>query len=88
MKNNIFWLGILNILLCWSCVNDLGNYDYKDVTSVAPVKVSGLPEDTTFKILETIILTPELKGMDDEKNFEFTWYTYPPEATGIPVRDT
>lgn len=88
MKNKIFRLGILNILLCWSCVNDLGNYDYKNVTSVAPIEVLGLPDDTTFKVLETIMLTPELKGMDDEKNFEFTWYTYPPGATGIPIRDT
>lgn len=88
MKNKLFGLGTLSILLCWSCVNDLGNYEYKDVTSVVPVEISGLPDDTTFKVLETIRLIPELKGMEDEKNLEFTWYTYPPNAAGIPVRDT
>lgn len=88
MKNKIFWLGVLSTLLCWSCINDEGNYEYQDVASVAPVEISGLPDDTTFKVLETITLTPELKGLNEETNYEFTWYTYPPGATGIPVRDT
>lgn len=87
MKNKIVWTGFLSVLLCWACVDDTGNYTYEDPETLMPVEISGL-SDTTFKILETVSLTPEIKGMQNESDYWFTWYSYPAGSTGTSERDT
>ena len=72
--------------LCWACVDDPGNYTYEDLDSVLSIEILGL-RDTTFTINETVALAPEVKGLDDESNYWFTWYTYR-GGSGIPERDT
>ena len=78
---------MLILLLCVACVDDPGNYNYKDPETILPIEISGL-SDTTFKILETISLKPEIKGLGDEENYEFTWYSYPVGNIGYSLRDT
>ena len=78
---------MLSLLLCVACVDDPGNYNYKDPETILPIEISGL-SDTTFKILETISLKPEIKGLGDEENYEFTWYSYPVGNIGYSLRDT
>lgn len=79
----LFWA-----LVCWACIDDGGNYTYRDPDSVLPIEILGL-SDTTFKVLANVTLTPEIKGMEDEDNYEFIWYAYPVGAAGfVPQRDT
>lgn len=73
LKRNIR-IGLL-VGLCWACVDDPEKATYEDPEKVVPIEILGL-RDTTFIINETATLTPELKGMDDESNYWFTWYTY------------
>ena len=84
LKRNIglgLWVG-----LCWACVDDPGNYTYEKPENVVPIEIAGL-QDTTFIINETVTLVPEIKGLKDENDYWFTWYTYR-GGSGIPVRDT
>lgn len=73
-------------LLC-SCVDDPGNYDYQDIKEMYSIEISGL-QDTTFVILSDVTLVPEVVGLNDNVEYEFTWYAYPNGIVGIPKRDT
>lgn len=86
---NTIRLGCLTVIILFcSCVDDNGNYTYQEPDNVMPVEITGL-SDTSFKMFSTVNLKPEITGMDDEKNYRFTWYTYPVSATGyVPARDT
>ena len=84
LKRNI-GLGLL-ASLCWACVDDPGNYTYRAPETVVPIEISGL-QDTTFTINETVSLVPEIKGLENEDDYWFTWYTYR-TGQGIPERDT
>lgn len=57
-----------------SCIGDTGNYDYVDKDEIMPVKISGLEDELNFTIFETETLNPVVEGMDDPKNYQFTWY--------------
>ena len=87
IKDIIFAAIISSFLLCGACVNDLGNYVYEDQETVLPIEILGL-SDTTFLLMETVTLIPELKGLGNEENYDFTWYTYNTATGVIPKRDT
>lgn len=73
-------------LLC-SCVDDPGNYDYKDIKTMYPIEISGL-EDTTLVILSNVTLAPTVTGLNENAEYEYIWYAYPNGIVGIPKRDT
>ena len=74
-------------LLC-SCIDDKGSYDYQGIETLYPIEISGL-KDTTLIVLSEVTLVPDVKGLDESKEYEYTWYTYPGENTvGSPKRDT
>lgn len=73
-------------LLC-SCVDDPGNYDYKDIKTMYPIEISGL-EDTTLVILSDVTLAPTVTGLNENAEYEYIWYAYPNGIVGIPKRDT
>lgn len=87
IKYGIAWFGLLGILLLGACIDDQGNYTYQEPDAILPIEISGL-SDTTFKLLETVTLTPEVKGLENEENYWFTWYAYLKDGVGVPVRDT
>ena len=72
-----------------SCYDDKGNYSYQDPDSVLPLEIDGLPKDTSFMLFSEVELTPKITGIENEDDFQFTWYTYQLYASGlIPQRDT
>lgn len=89
MRNKLWMLGVLILMITTSCYDDKGNYSYQDPDSVLPLEIDGLPKDTSFMLFSEIELTPKIKGIENENDFQFTWYTYQLYATGfIPQRDT
>lgn len=87
MAHLIRFLGIGGLLgLCWGCINDVGNYTYESPEDILPIDILGL-YDTVFVINEMAVLKPEIKGLEDESNYWFTWYTYS-GGQGISERDT
>lgn len=89
MKNKLWILGVLALLGITSCYDDKGNYSYRDLESVLPIEIKGLPNDTTFMLFSDVELVPEIEGMENEADFQFTWYTYQLYVSGfVPQRDT
>ena len=89
MRNKLWILGVLILMITTSCYDDKGNYSYQDPNSVLPLEIDGLPKDTSFTLFSEIELTPKISGIENEDDFQFTWYTYQLYASGfIPQRDT
>lgn len=89
MRNKLWILGVLILMIATSCYDDKGNYSYQDPNSVLPLEIDGLPKDTSFMLFSEIELTPKISGIENEDDFQFTWYTYQLYASGfIPQRDT
>lgn len=83
--------GILFAITFFSCVNDLGNYDYRPVEEIMGITISGF-EDTTVIIGETLEIKPIIENIKDENRYEHLWYATRVfnSSTGgfIPMRDT
>ena len=89
MRNKLWILGVLILMITISCYDDKGNYSYQDPDSVLPLEIDGLPKDTSFMLFSEVELTPKITGIENEDDFQFTWYTYQLYASGfIPQRDT
>jgi len=89
MKIRYILLLIITVLGVSSCYDDKGNYSYQDPDSVLPLEIDGLPKDTSFMLFSEVELTPKITGIENEDDFQFTWYTYQLYASGfIPQRDT
>lgn len=93
MMNRIYRWPVL-CLLCagvyTACVDDKGNYDYRPADEILPIKVTGLPEDTTFLKWSEAALHPVIADMPgSESDYDFLWYSFTPNASGyVPKRDT
>ncbi|MDQ2177170.1 PKD-like family lipoprotein [Marinifilum sp. D714] len=59
-------------ILVYSCSEDLGNYDYKDLNNIS---VSDIPADTSIQVLSRLVLEPIIERdlVEDEKALEFVW---------------
>lgn len=72
MKKIYLILSVLSFLL-YSCYDDKGNYDYRDINEL---KISGLPEGEITKIKngDTLQIDPVIEGtLTDEGDYEYTW---------------
>lgn len=86
-NKNIWGMWLILISLCSSCIDDPGNYEYLDKDVVMPVIIAGLEDSYSLEVLGHLQLTPEITGLDDEKNYSFTWYITS-DLTYIKVWDT
>ena len=65
---------------CWiflliSCAEDLGNYDYRELSS--PV-VTGIDEKIPVRKFERLQLTPQIEGEQfTEEDYQFEWKVIP-----------
>ncbi|WP_294080038.1 PKD-like family lipoprotein [Proteiniphilum sp. UBA5384] len=88
MKITHLLYSLLLTILSFSCVNDLGNYDYLPAEEVMGIGISGI-KDTTVVIGDELVIKPILKNMDDESRYEYLWYAVRQLAGGfLPTRDT
>lgn len=85
IKNKIYWISLIGLFILGACIDDTGNYTYEAPDRILPIEISGL-SDTTFRVLSTVVLKPEVKGIENEDDYWFTWYTYP--LSFIRGRDT
>lgn len=85
MKNKLYILFSLVVLMLWGCFDDKGNYDYKDVNDVLSLTFTPEPTvteysyDYTYKqpSLDTLVVTytpsVEQSLVEGEDNLEFQW---------------
>ena len=65
------------VVIFTSCVEDLGNYDYKSREEAAPVKINGVPQTIQILTNQELIITPELENLKEEDGiYEFYWHVY------------
>ena len=64
MRNKLWILGVLILMITTSCYDDKGNYSYQDPNSVLPLEIDGLPKDTSFMLFSEIELTPKISGIE------------------------
>lgn len=74
--------------LCTSCVEDLGNYDYKTEEELLPVEIASLESSYAILQAEELAITPEFIKMDNENRYTYLWYTISQAGGQTPVRDT
>lgn len=68
-----------------ACIDDQGNYDYIDESSVLPVQIEGLCSDTTILKGETLRLSPIIVN-DDPSRYTYSWYIMDYVAAGFLPR--
>lgn len=61
---------LIAALLCASCANDLGNYDYRDLTEP---EITGVESDLAVLTFARLQLTPELGGDFPDDRYSFEW---------------
>jgi hypothetical protein len=68
----IQYIGLCLVVAFFSCSDDLGNYDYKQLNDV---KISGIPTDTTAQMTERLVLKPVLEQalISKESDLTFVW---------------
>lgn len=73
MKNSIsnFVIIVFSLFIA-ACAEDKGNYDY---TMINDLQISGLPSDTSFAKLKTLVLKPEFKRSQEntEEGLTYSW---------------
>ena len=72
MKTIKIFLGcLLAFVLCYSCIDDEGNYDYTELTQVT---ISGIPNNNTVYLGEEYVIDPVIDyGDADSTEFAYTW---------------
>ena len=62
---------MLAFVLCYSCIDDEGNYDYTELTQVT---ISGIPNNNTVYLGEEYVIDPVIDyGDADSTEFAYTW---------------
>ena len=62
----------------WSCYDDKGNYDYKNLISLQ-IDTSGIKAEQTAYQFENFNVPVDVKYAGDEKNLSYEWKIYPQE---------
>lgn len=75
------------IFFTFSCINDLGNYNYLSKEEVIPMTIADL-QDTTVIAGEIFEIAPQISNMDNESRYSYLWYTINKISSGLPKRDT
>lgn len=76
----------LTSLLFSACFEDKGNYDYKPAEGMLPIEILGF-ENAEYGILSKVHIAPTVKGIVNEDDYEYIWYSFP--ATGATIyKDT
>ena len=60
----------------WSCYDDKGNYDYKNLISLQ-IDTLGIKAEQTAYQFENFNVPVEVKYAGDEKNLSYEWKIYP-----------
>ncbi len=60
----------------WSCYDDKGNYDYKNLISLQ-IDTSGIKAEQTAYQFENFNVPVDVKYAGDEKNLSYEWKIYP-----------
>lgn len=88
MKTIRIILSLSFICFTFSCINDLGNYNYISEDDLIPVTIADL-KDTTMTVGETLEIVPNISIKDDESLYSYLWYVIKPKNAGaISKRDT
>ena len=77
---------ILIVILSYSCIDDIGNYDYEDVDQLLPVKAKSLANGYEVLQADTLKIYPEFEFIDDESRYEYQWYVISPAAGKLPEK--
>jgi hypothetical protein len=86
IKNIVIALSLLLGLIVSSCVEDRGNYEYKDPNLILPVTVVGLSDTSVMKGLN-LVLNPEVTIAGDESKYSYSWYVTPTITAGaLPTK--
>ena len=73
MRNLYLFLLILLPLLCVSCYDDKGNYDYHALNQV---EVAGIDSMYTAIFMEQLVITPTIQSEDKERVYDYIWMCY------------
>lgn len=75
-RNIIIYLSLVcSLMFIPSCIQDLGNYDYKSSEDIMPVKVAKM-SDTSVLMGQKFELQPVVDGVTDESKYTYSWYVY------------
>ena len=74
MKNRYLILIIGFIAGFYSCIDDLGNYDYTDSQDLMPVKISALESEYSVIAGDPLKITPVFELLDNPARYEYIWY--------------
>lgn len=85
-KIKIFLTAVMSVMLFAGCVEDNGNYDYRNPDEVAPIILTEFDAGYTAIMLEMFRLDPQVRG--NEEDYEYFWCTYPAGVTTQNRRDT
>ncbi len=77
---------LLAALFLAGCMDDKGNYTYRDPAVVTPTILSELEPSYNIIMLTNFELDPEIEG--NEADYDYFWYTYPNGTTTQNRRDT
>lgn len=90
MKTKDILLAAAAMVLAASCIDDKGNYDYEDASTVFPPVISGLPKDTTIQQGTDLVLTAGKHfsvANDDPGRYTYTWSITEATTAGfLPTR--
>lgn len=72
IRSILYLLGGMMVLN--SCMEDLGNYKYVSPADLISIEIDSLESNYYFKTQAVESCRPVIKGMDNEENYQFTWY--------------
>lgn len=67
--------------LC-SCVDDKGNYTYKDGKEILPIEIGEFEKEMTIQFGQTLSIVPEIIGMDNPDKYTYEWYVMEYQVAG------
>lgn len=90
MKKNLLIL-MLGVFLCYSCLDDTGNYSYSELT---PIEIDSSGMLAAYRVTQAdyLVIDPQVKQGVDDSNLAYEWRIFqgspqPNEETGKVVDD-
>ncbi len=89
MKTNIFiFWSLVVVVLLGGCVEDDGNYDYKDRSEVELGEVTGIKEFYGVNSLERLLITPSVERITRDEDYEYYWCVWGSGTNRTNYKDT
>lgn len=83
MRNFIkYSLYIFILSFICSCVDDKGNYTYKDEKDILPISIGEFEKEMTIEVGQTLSIIPEIEGMDNPDKYTYEWYVMEYQVAG------